>query len=181
MIEYILNSKKEGKPMPIQLYALVTTLCILIIFVYILTVLFALIFHRIRIIRLFNDISCKHDLLYLRQQDFYDIIMESYRRTGHKIRTTDKCGQQSGFVLDDNKFVEVWKTGLSQLIEAEAAMSFAKCMRSNNIYRGVLITLGDFKGTTLKFCKTNVIECINGDQLLNLIKEAQGIRLASEI
>ena len=35
--------------MPIQLYALVAMICILIIFVYILTVLFTLIFHRIRI------------------------------------------------------------------------------------------------------------------------------------
>lgn len=163
-----------------QLYSSVL-LSIFILFLYILTTLFSLIYHKIKINRLFNEISCKEDLLYLRQQDFYGIIAEAYKRTGHKIHATDKCGEQNGFILDNIKFIEARKTGLSQVIEAEAAMSFAKCMHSNNIYRGVLITLGDFKSTTLKFCKTNVIECINGDQLLYMIKEAQSTRLASDV
>ncbi len=58
-------------------------------------------------------------------------------------------------------------------MEIEQAKKLAKHMRENGIYRGMLITLGDFKNNTKNFCHLNVIKCINGNQLLQMCKDVQ--------
>jgi hypothetical protein len=56
----------------------------------------------------------------------------------------------------------------------EQAKKLARHMHENGIYRGMLITLGDFKNNTKNFCHLNVIKCINGNQLLQMCKNTQG-------
>jgi restriction system protein len=132
--------------------------------------------YKMKMNKLLDTITEKEDLLYLRFKDYMYIIMEIFRRKGYLVKFTNNCGiDGSGLKLklDSILYAEVWKHGLNQVVEVELAMNLAKCMQSNSIYRGILITLGDFKLNTKAFCHKNVIECINGDQLLNMCKEAQ--------
>jgi restriction system protein len=129
---------------------------------------------KIKIINLLEGIDTKEDLLYFRIKDFIDVIAEVFKRKGFKVISTDNCGEEgNGLILDDIKYAEVWKHGLNQVVDIEAAMKLTKCMRSNSIYRGMLVTLGNFKPNTRSYCHKNVIECIDGDQLLIMCKEVQ--------
>lgn len=131
--------------------------------------------------KLLDAINVKEDLLYLRFKDYMYIISEVLRRKGYTVKSTTNCGiDGSGLKLDSILYAEIWKHGLNQVVEVELAMNLVKCMQSNSIYRGMLITLGDFKLNTKTFCHKNVIECINGDQLLIMCKEAQKAKAVLE-
>ncbi len=130
--------------------------------------------YKRKINELLKVINSKEDLLYLNFRDYMSIIVEVLKRKGYKIKSTRDCGiDGSGLILNNIQFAEIWKHGLNQIIDVELAMSLATCMQRNSVYRGMIITLGDFKPSTKVFCHKNVIECINGDQLLNMCKAVQ--------
>lgn len=52
-------------------------------------------------------------------------------------------------------------------------------MQDNDIYRGMIITLGDFKPNTRNYCHMHVITCINGNQLLQMLKKVQSLNPVS--
>lgn len=137
--------------------------------------------YKLKIANLLESINSKEDLLYCSYRDFLSIITEVFKRKEFKVEPTDKCGEESnGLLLNKISFAEIWKHGLWHTVEIETAMKLAKCMQTHSIYRGMLVTLGDFKQNTKSFCHRNVIECINGDQLLLMCKETQKSRPASE-
>jgi restriction system protein len=132
------------------------------------------IIYKIKIDNLLESINTKEDLLFINYKDFLNVISEAFKRKGFKVVITDKCGEEgNGLILDQIKYAEIWKHGLNQIVDVEAAMKLARRMQLNSIHRGMLVTLGDFKQMTLMFCHKNVIECINGDQLLTICKEVQ--------
>ena len=140
------------------------------------------ILYRIKIYNILESLNSKEDLLYLHFKDFLHVVMEVLRRKGYKIKPTDRCGEEgNGLLLNELQYVEVWKHGLTQLVDVEAPMKLVKCMQSSSIYRGMLITLGDFKQSTKMYCHKNVIECINGDQLLAMCKEVQRRKAVLEV
>ncbi|MCX8128877.1 MAG: restriction endonuclease [Clostridia bacterium] len=131
-------------------------------------------FYKVKINAILEDISTVEDLVYIRFKDFLNVTAEVFRRKGYNVSVTDKCGEEGrGLILNDIQFVEIWKHARSQLVDVETAMKLTKCMQSNSIYRGMIISLGDFKQSTRLFCHKNVIECINGEQLLEMFKEVQ--------
>lgn len=130
--------------------------------------------YKLKIDNLLEKVRYKEDLLYSDHRDLLYIAIEVFKRKGYQVQMTDRCGEDyNGLILDGILFVEVWKDRLNHAVEIETAMKLAKCMRSNAIYRGMLITLGDFKQNTRLFCYSNVIKCINGDQFLSMCKEVQ--------
>jgi restriction system protein len=137
--------------------------------------------YKRKINELLKDINSKEDLLFLNFKDYMSIIIEVLKRSGYKVKQTAACGiDGSGLKLNDIQYTEIWKHGLQQIVDVELAMNLAKCMRINSIYRGMLITLGDFKLSTRVYCHQNVIECINGDQLLSMCKAVQGAKAVLE-
>ncbi|HHV59359.1 MAG TPA: restriction endonuclease [Clostridiaceae bacterium] len=156
-----------------MLFCLLFTLAVAAVFHFIIS-LVASIAYRIKIRNLLDGISSKDDLLYMNTKDFINVIAEAFRRKGHKVEFTDRCGEEgNGIIIDDKIFAVVWKHAYKRQVEIEDAMKFARCMQNNSIYRGMLITLGDYKTNTRLFCFKNVISCINGDQLLEICKEVQ--------
>lgn len=132
------------------------------------------IIYKIKIDNMIENIHTKEDLLEISFKDLPHVMVEVFRRNGQNARITDKCGEYgNGLILNDIQFVEVWKHMPNYAVEVETAMKLAKCMQTESIYRGMLITIGDFKMNTKAFCHKNVISCINGDQFLSLCKEAQ--------
>lgn len=132
------------------------------------------IIYKIKINRLLESINTKEDLLHMPFKDFFHVIAEVFKRKGYTVQFTDKCGEErNGLILNDIQYVEMWKHSLTQLVEMEAAMKLANCMQRNSIYRGMLITLGDYKQNAKLFCHKNVIEYINGDQILEMCKGVQ--------
>ena len=130
--------------------------------------------YNIKINNILEGINGKDDLIEVGFRDFVYLMMEVFRRKGYKVRMTDKCGEESnGLILNNLQYVEVIKFPFDKNIEVETAMKLAKCMQLNSIYRGMIITLGDFKHNTRSFCHKNVIECINGDKVLEICKEVQ--------
>jgi len=130
--------------------------------------------YNIKINNILEGINGKDDLIEVGFRDFVYLMMEVFRRKGYKVRMTDKCGEESnGLILNNLQYVEVIKFPFDKNIEVETAMKLAKCMQLNSIYRGMIITLGDFKHNTRSFCHKNVIECINGDKVLEMCKEVQ--------
>ena len=130
--------------------------------------------YNIKINNILEGINGKDDLIEVGFRDFVYLMMEVFRRKGYKVRMTDKCGEESnGLILNNLQYVEVIKFPFDKNIEVETAMKLAKCMQLNSIYRGMIITLGDFKQNTRSFCHKNVIECINGDKVLEICKEVQ--------
>ena len=114
------------------------------------------------------------DLLYLHHKDFINVICEVFRRKGHQVNRTDQCGEEgNGIILNDIQFAEVWKHSLNKKVEIEAGMKMTTHMERSHIYRGMLVTLGDFKPSTKLFCHKNVITCVNGEQLIFMLKEVQ--------
>lgn len=139
------------------------------------------IYYKIKINNLLEAVTTREDLLFMRFKDLLNLMAEIFRRKGYKVRITDKCGEEgNGLILDDKQFVEVWKHSLHHMVDVETAMKLAKCMQVNSIYRGKLISLGDFKQNTRTYCHKNVIECINGEQLVQMCKEVQRRNIAFE-
>ena len=141
----------------------------------------AYIAYSIKINNLLESINDKNDLIQIGFRDFVYLMMEVFRRKGYKVRMTDKCGEEgNGLILNNLQYVEVIKFPLDKKIEVETAMKLARCMQLNSIYRGMIITMGDFKQNTRSFCHKYVIECINGDKVLEMCKEVQKRRPALE-
>ncbi len=139
------------------------------------------IFYKRKINQILKVINTKEDLLYLNFKDYMSVIVEVLKRLGYKVKPTEACGiDGSGLLLNNVHFTEVWKHGLQQVVDVELAMNLFKCMSDNSIYRGMLITLGDFKPCTKVYCHKNVIECINGDQLLDMCKSVQNAKVVFE-
>jgi restriction system protein len=129
---------------------------------------------KIKINSLIESVNTAEDLLYFHFNDFFNVIIEVFKRKGYKVRITDKCGEEgNGLILNDIQYVEVWKHATNKLIDVETAMKLTTRMQFNLIYRGMLVTLGDYKQNTKLFCHKNVIDCINGEQLLVMCKEVQ--------
>lgn len=132
------------------------------------------IYYKMKIDKLIENIRIKEDFLDIHYKDLSHVMVEIFKRNGYQAKITDKCGEEgNGLILGDTQLIEVWKHSCNQVVEVETAMKLAKCMQSESIYRGMLITLGDFKPNTKAFCHKNVISCINGEQLLALCKEVQ--------
>ncbi|HHV99182.1 MAG TPA: hypothetical protein GXX36_06375 [Clostridiaceae bacterium] len=130
--------------------------------------------YSIKINNLLESINDKDDLSQIGFGDFVYLMMEVFRRKGYKVKMTDKCGEENnGLILNNLQYVEVIKFPLNKRIEVETAMKLARCMQLNSIYRGMIVTLGDFKQNTRSFCHKYVIECINGDKVLEMCKEVQ--------
>lgn len=132
------------------------------------------IIHRTKINNLLERVCTEEDLMYIRFEDFLSIAAEMFKRKGYKVQLTDKCGEDgNGLVLNDILYAEVWRHGLNRPVEVETAMKLARCMHTNSIYRGMLITLGYFKQNTKMFCHKNVIECVDGKQFLAMCRDVQ--------
>lgn len=133
-----------------------------------------LMFHRMKISTILEGITCKEDLLFLKYQDYNDVIMEVLKRKGYQVRATPHCGEEgNGLLLNDILFCEIWKHSLAHRVDVEAAMKLYKRMKWNDIHRGMIITLADFRAITRQYCRYNVIQCINGDELFAMCKEVR--------
>lgn len=138
------------------------------------------ILYLVKISFLVDGIKCRDDLLYLKLKDFEYAVAEVFRRQGHKVRMSSHFGEGgTGIILDETYYVMVRKDSFHNLVEIEQAKKLAKHMRDNKIYRGMIITLGDFKANTKNYCHTNVIKCINGDELLRMFKSVQRLSAQS--
>jgi restriction system protein len=131
--------------------------------------------YLVRISLLVDSINCKEDFLFLSMKDFEYVVAEIFKRMGYRVRMSDHFGEGgTGIILNDLFYVQARKERYQHLMEIEQAKKLARHMHENGIYRGMLITLGDFKNNTKNFCHLNVIKCINGNQLLQMCKDAQG-------
>lgn len=147
---------------------------LIIILIYNFCLMIYFVFYKIKINNLLENINSKEDLLFMSSMDFQNVIAEVFKRKGNKVKITDKCGEfGNGFIINDLKYAEIWKHGLNHIVDVETGIKLAHNMQINSICRGILITLGDYKQNTKMFCHKNVIECINGEQLLKMCKEVQ--------
>ncbi len=106
--------------------------------------------------------------------DFENVIALMFKRRGSKVAFSDTFGDgDRGIIIDDMKYVQVKKYPFHHVMDIEHTKKFNKCMTSDGIYRGIMISLGGFKQNTQKFCHTHVIECIDGNTLLAMCKEVQ--------
>lgn len=136
--------------------------------------------YLVKISVLADNIKCKDDLLYLKLKDFEYVIAEVFKRQGYKVQMSSHFGEGgNGIILNDIYYVIAKKESYHNLIEPEEAKKLVKHMKDNNIHRGIIITLGDFKTSTKNYCYVNVIKCINGDQLMQIIKSAQALSTQS--
>lgn len=132
-----------------------------------------IILYKIKINNLIESINSIEDLIYIHFKDLLNMTAEIFKRKGYEVKTTDKCGDEGyGLILNDLQYVEIWNHALNPA-DIEVAMKLAKCMQSNSISRGILVSLGDFKQNTRLFCHKYVIECISGKQLLGMCKDVQ--------
>lgn len=130
--------------------------------------------YLVRISILVDTINSKDDLLLLTMQDYEYVIAEVFKRSGYKVRMSRHFADGgNGLILNDLYYVVAKKQACHHLIEVEQARKLTKHMRDNDIYRGMIITLGDFKPSTRNYCHMNVITCINGNQLLEMLKKVQ--------
>jgi len=137
--------------------------------------------YRIKVNRLLESIDNLEDLLFMNYSLLLSLTAEMFRRKGHLVKITDKCGEEGkGLILDNIKFVQIWRRAIHHDVECETAIKLARCMQYNSVYRGMLITLGDFKQNTKAFCHKNVIECVNGRQLLSMFREVQKRRICPD-
>ena len=147
---------------------------LIVVLLYKLYEIFHSLLYRNKINCLLESIDSREDLLYMRTMDYQNVIAEVFRRKGNKVEITDKCGEfGNGLLINDIKYIEIWKHGLNHIVDVEVGKKLAHHMQINSIYRGILVTLGDYKQNTRKFCHTNVIECIDGEQLVKMCKEVQ--------
>jgi len=136
--------------------------------------------YLVKISLLVDSIKCRDDLLFLRLKDFEYAIAEVFRRQGYKVQMSDHFGDGgTGIILDNIYYVIARKENYHNLMEIEQAKKLTKHMRDNNIYRGMIITLGDFKESTKRYCHMNVIKCINGEQLIQMFKSVQALSAQS--
>jgi len=134
-----------------------------------------------RVNRFIEIVEYKRDFLFLSHREFVMLVMEVLRRKGYRVRITDGCGEyENGLEINGLQYAEVFKTGLNEKIEVETAMKLAWCMRKNRIFRGLIVTLGDFKQNTRNFCHSHVISCMDGNKLLSLCREVRSLGRASE-
>lgn len=159
--------------------------------IYIFLILVTLIFYElacfvfhicylVKISLLVDGIKCRDDLLYLKLKDFEYAIAEVFRRQGYKVQMSDHFGEGgTGIILDNIYYVIVRKENYHNLVEVELAKKLTKHMRDNNIHRGMIITLGDFKANTKRYCHMNVIKCINGEQLVQMFKSVHSLSTQS--
>ncbi|NLO40677.1 MAG: restriction endonuclease [Ruminiclostridium sp.] len=132
--------------------------------------------YLVRISMLVDSIGNKQDLLFLSLQDYEYVIAEVFRRSGYKVRMSKKFADGgNGIILNDLHYVVARKEAYHHLIEVEQARKLTKHMQDNEIYRGMIITLGDFKPSTRNYCHINVITCIDGNQLLQMLKKVQSL------
>lgn|GEM_PF-656853 len=133
--------------------------------------------YNIKIRNILDSIETKEDLLYLSQRDLEHVISLMFRRMGYSsVRFSNSFGEGSpGIILDDKYYVQITKTNFKSKINVEMAAKLAWHMLRDSIYRGIYITLGDFEKSTLNFCHKNVIQCINGDRLLEMCKDARNV------
>jgi len=132
------------------------------------------IYFKNRIVSLLDSVRCKDDFLYMSEKEFTGVITLMLTRKGYKVEATDRCGEQEGgLFINGVIFAEMHKESLSHLIEKETAMKLSQCMRESGIYRGMLITTGDYRNSTRLYCGRNVIECLNGDRLLDMCRDVQ--------
>ncbi len=138
------------------------------------------ILHRLYLIRismLVDSIGHMEDLLFLSLQDFEYVIAEIFRRSGYKVKMSRHFADGgNGIILDDMHYVVARKDAFHHLIEIEQARKLVKHMQDNQIYRGMIITLGDFKQNTRNYCHMYVITCICGNQLMQMLKKAQSLK-----
>ena len=131
---------------------------------------------------LLERVSTKEQLLRTGEKDILNMLALMFRKMGYKVEKTDLCGEcLNGLILNDVIFVELWKNAPGHLIEIETAIKLAYCMRRASVYRGMLVTLGDFKRNTRLFCHKYVIQCVNGDQLVEMLREVQAPTLPLKI
>ena len=132
--------------------------------------------YLVRISMLVDSIGNKQDLLFLSLQDYEYVIAEVFRRSGYKVRMSKKFADGgNGIILNDLHYVVARKEAYHHLIEVEQARKLTKHMQDNEIYRGMIITLGDFKPSTRNYCHINVITCIDGNRLLQMLKKVQSL------
>lgn len=131
-------------------------------------------YDKIKTESLLEGIRCKEDLLYLHYRFYYRVVMEILRRKGYRVKRTDQCGEDdNGLILNNIQYCEIWKDALGGMTDVEAAMKLYNRMLNNGIQRGMIVTLGEFRGNTRYYCRAQVISCINGDELLKMCKEVQ--------
>lgn len=129
--------------------------------------------YKIKINNLLESTNSIEDLLYMRFKDLLNLMAEVFKRQGYTVKITDRCGDEGyGLILNDIKYVEIWNHAVNPA-DIEVAMKLARCMQTDSIHKGVLVTLGDIKQNTRLFCHKYVIECINGEQLLIICKNVQ--------
>lgn len=146
----------------------------IMILIYNLFLIIHSVFYKIKINYLLENINSREDLFNMRSMDFQNVIAEVFKRKGNKVKITNKCGEYgNGLIINDIKYAEIWKHGLNHIVDIEVGMKLEHFMQINSISRGILVTLGDYKQNTKIFCFKNVIECINGEQLLKMCKEVQ--------
>lgn len=132
--------------------------------------------YLVRISMLLDTIHEKDDLLFLSMKDYEYVIAEIFKRNGYKVRMSNHFGDGgNGLILNDRYYVVTKKDAYHHMIEIEQAKKLIKHMQDNEIYRGMIITLGDFKANTRNFCHMNVITCVNGNQLLQMLKKVQSL------
>lgn len=130
--------------------------------------------YRIKISNFLETISSLEDFRYIGQKDFIATVLEIFKRKGYTVVPTTQCGEQSnGFIINGLQYAVILEPSLKMHVEIETAMKLSRCMSQNSIFRGILITAGDFKLNTLNYCHKNVIQCINGEKLLELVHEVQ--------
>lgn len=163
-----------------MLFGLILILLLWLTFYNIIRII-ANILYYIKINNKLDMIQTKYDLLYMKRKDYEKVIMEMFKRKGYKVRFSDRFGEgDNGFILDNIQYVQAMKDSLKTELAVESIKKFNRCMQRDSIYRGIFITLGDFKNNTRKFCHKNVIKCINGDELLLMCKEVQGKNILHE-
>ena len=132
--------------------------------------------YLVRISMLVDSIDNKQDLLFLSLQDYEYVICEVFKRSGYRVRMARHFADGgNGMILNDLYYVVARKEAYHHLIEVEQARKLTKHMQDNDIYRGMIITLGDFKPNTRNYCHMNVITRINGNQLMQMLKKVQSL------
>src|SRR5690554_4890998 len=132
---------------------------------------------RVKTVHLFDRISCKRDLLYMKYSNFERIVAEIFRRDNHSIKFSDRFGEgEKGLIIDGTTYAQLKKDNPGCMINVEQVMKLVYSMQRDNIHRGMYITLGDFENITYRYCHKNVITCINGDRLLEMCLAAQAYR-----
>lgn len=138
-------------------------------------------FYKIKINSLLDNINTKEDLLYMNIKDFENIIAVMFKRNGYKVEFTERFGEGNrGLILNNLQYVQMEKSALNRLMDVEPVRKLSKSMQTDSIYRGIIITLGGYKRITRNYCHKNVIKCIDGDQLVNMLRDSKNKELRTK-